>query len=159
MEKRENKCLWMLKVISCLTVILFHCPIQGLVGDAIIYALIFPIPIFLMISGYYSLRKDASFAVVWWIGNCIRYGGVFSDRHNGYESSWRIFEDRLDKDSIIWIYFQRYAMVFVRNVLGLDIAFYYIENPSWIFYFKMQYHSIACGTYLWADACNKVFRY
>lgn len=48
----------MLKGISCLTVILFHCPIQGLVGDAIIYALRFPIPIFLMISGYYSLRKD-----------------------------------------------------------------------------------------------------
>ncbi|MGN0513045.1 MAG: acyltransferase family protein [Lachnospiraceae bacterium] len=48
----------MLKGISCLTVILFHCPIQNLVGDAIIYALRFPIPIFLMISGYYSYGKE-----------------------------------------------------------------------------------------------------
>lgn len=58
MEKRENNCLWMLKGISCLIVILFHCPIHNLVGDAIIYALRFPIPIFLMITGYYSFGKD-----------------------------------------------------------------------------------------------------
>lgn len=56
MEK-ENKSLWMLKGIACIVVILFHCPISGIVGDAIIYAVRFPIPVFLMISGYYGFRK------------------------------------------------------------------------------------------------------
>lgn len=59
MLKDENKCLWMLKGIACITVILFHCPIQGFIGDGIIYALRFPIPIFLMISGYYSFSKKS----------------------------------------------------------------------------------------------------
>ena len=47
----------MLKGIACIVVILFHCPISGIVGDAIIYAVRFPIPVFLMISGYYGFRK------------------------------------------------------------------------------------------------------
>lgn len=56
MEK-DNKTLWMLKGIACIIVILFHCPIPGIVGDMIIYAVRFPIPIFLMISGYYGFKK------------------------------------------------------------------------------------------------------
>lgn len=58
MAPNENKCLWMLKGVSCILVILYHCPIPGLIGDGIIYALRFPIPIFLMISGYYSFGKE-----------------------------------------------------------------------------------------------------
>ena len=55
-RKRENDCLWMLKGISCIIVILFHCPIKGIIGDGIIYALRFPIPIFFMSTGYFMYR-------------------------------------------------------------------------------------------------------
>ncbi|MFA9465474.1 MAG: acyltransferase family protein [Velocimicrobium sp.] len=47
-----------LKGISCIIIILFHCPIPGLLGEAIIYALRFPVPIFFMITGYFSYFKD-----------------------------------------------------------------------------------------------------
>lgn len=59
MEQRkvENDCLWMLKGISSIIVILFHCRINGILGDGIIYALRFPIPIFLMSTGYYIYGK------------------------------------------------------------------------------------------------------
>lgn len=48
----------MLKGISCILVILFHCPIEGIVGDAIIYALRFPIPIFFLSTGYFLREKS-----------------------------------------------------------------------------------------------------
>lgn len=57
-EKKENDCLWMLKGISCIIVILFHCPIKGILGDGIIYALRFPIPIFFMSTGYFIYRNS-----------------------------------------------------------------------------------------------------
>lgn len=57
MNEKDNIMIWELKAISCIIVILFHCPIQGIIGDAIIYAVRFPIPIFFMISGYYSFGK------------------------------------------------------------------------------------------------------
>lgn len=55
--RKENNCLWMVKGISCILVILFHCPIKGILGDGIIYALRFPIPIFFMSTGYFIYRK------------------------------------------------------------------------------------------------------
>lgn len=45
--KEENKCLFMLKGISCIIVVLLHCPLPGKIGEGIIYALRFPVPIFL----------------------------------------------------------------------------------------------------------------
>lgn len=48
----------MLKGISCILVILFHCPIKGILGDGIIYALRFPIPIFFLSTGYYLYGKS-----------------------------------------------------------------------------------------------------
>lgn len=60
--KEENKCLFMLKGISCIIVVLFHCPLPGKIGEGIIYALRFPVPIFFMISGYYSFFKQDYFS-------------------------------------------------------------------------------------------------
>ena len=45
-KKYENDCLWMVKGVASIIVILFHCPIEGILGEGIIYALRFPIPIF-----------------------------------------------------------------------------------------------------------------
>lgn len=59
--KEENKCLFMLKGISCIIVVLLHCPLPGKIGEGIIYALRFPVPIFFMISGYYSFFKQDYF--------------------------------------------------------------------------------------------------
>lgn len=58
MDMKENKCLNFMKGISCLTVVLLHCRIPGIIGDGIIYALRFPVPMFFMISGYFCYYKD-----------------------------------------------------------------------------------------------------
>ena len=61
-----NKRNWQfdfLKGISCIFVIFLHCPFPGTVGELIIYACRFPVPIFFMITGYYCYTKDSR-----WIG-------------------------------------------------------------------------------------------
>lgn len=57
MGVKENRCLNFLKGISCLTVVLLHCPLPGIVGDCIIYAFRFPVPIFFMVSGYFCYYR------------------------------------------------------------------------------------------------------
>jgi fucose 4-O-acetylase-like acetyltransferase len=47
-----------LKGISCIVVVLLHCPLPGIVGELVIYAFRFSVPIFFMISGYYSVWKS-----------------------------------------------------------------------------------------------------
>lgn len=49
-----------LKGISCIFVIFLHCRFPGMVGDIIIYACRFPVPIFFMISGYYCYAKEST---------------------------------------------------------------------------------------------------
>ena len=63
-KKCENDCLWMIKGISSIIVILFHCPIEGILGEGIIYALRFPIPIFFMSTGYFLYRKADYFGKI-----------------------------------------------------------------------------------------------
>lgn len=55
---KENKCLQFLKGVACLSVVLLHIPLPGIVGEAIVYGLRFPVPIFFMISGYFCYFKD-----------------------------------------------------------------------------------------------------
>ena len=57
-SSKENTGLNFLKGIACLIVILLHCPIPGLLGNAIIYGLRFSVPIFFMITGYFSYNKN-----------------------------------------------------------------------------------------------------
>lgn len=52
-----------LKGISCVIVVLLHCPLPGLLGDGIIYGLRFSVPVFFMISGYFSYGREDSW--VW----------------------------------------------------------------------------------------------
>lgn len=54
----ENNSINMLKGISCLIVVLLHCPIPGVWGEAIIYGIRFSVPVFFMITGYYSYGKN-----------------------------------------------------------------------------------------------------
>lgn len=53
----ENKSLNLLKGMACLVVILLHCPLPGILGEAIVYGLRFPVPSFFMITGYFSCQK------------------------------------------------------------------------------------------------------
>ena len=46
-----------LKCISCILVVLFHYPLPGVVGEIVIYAFRFPVPIFCMITGYFAYKK------------------------------------------------------------------------------------------------------
>lgn len=47
-----------LKGISCIIVIFLHCPFYGILGDLVIYAFRFSVPLFFMITGYYACSKD-----------------------------------------------------------------------------------------------------
>ena len=61
MRERERK--WQfdfLKGISCICVVFLHCRFPGIVGDLIIYAFRFPVPVFFMITGYYSYGKESA---------------------------------------------------------------------------------------------------
>lgn len=58
MEKRKDYYVDVLKGISCVIVIFLHCPLPGIIGDGIIYGLRFSVPIFFMVSGYYSYAKS-----------------------------------------------------------------------------------------------------
>ena len=47
-----------IKGIACIVVVLLHVPIPGPIGEAIIYGCRFSVPIFFMITGYYSESKS-----------------------------------------------------------------------------------------------------
>lgn len=59
-EQRRNWQFDFLKGISCICVVFLHCRFPGVVGDLIIYAFRFPVPIFFMITGYYSYGKEGA---------------------------------------------------------------------------------------------------
>ena len=56
--KQRNWRFDYLKGIACIIVILLHVPLPGVIGDGIIYACRFSVPIFFMITGYYTEKKD-----------------------------------------------------------------------------------------------------
>ena len=64
---KENSCLNFLKGIACLTVVLQHCPIPGIIGDGIIYALRFPVPVFFMVSGYFCFYRELEWIKKAWM--------------------------------------------------------------------------------------------
>ncbi len=62
-EPRKNQYIDALKGIACIIVIFLHCPLPGLIGDGIIYGLRFSVPVFFMISGYYSFFKKEAWII------------------------------------------------------------------------------------------------
>ncbi len=54
MKKKRNNCLNFLKGISCIGVVLMHCSFPEPFGKYISYLCMFAVPIFFMISGYFS---------------------------------------------------------------------------------------------------------
>ncbi|MBR4083957.1 MAG: acyltransferase [Lachnospiraceae bacterium] len=68
MVVKKNQYIDLLKGISCIIVICLHCPFPGVVGDGIIYGLRFSVPVFFMISGYFSYSKSED-----WIIDKARY--------------------------------------------------------------------------------------
>lgn len=55
---KRNSMLDLLRFISCLFVVLIHCPLPGLLGTAIITFGRYAVPFFLMISGWYLFSYD-----------------------------------------------------------------------------------------------------
>ncbi len=47
-----------LKGMSCILVVFLHCRFEGTLGDIIIYACRFPVPVFFMITGYFCYGKN-----------------------------------------------------------------------------------------------------
>ena len=62
-ERKRNWQFDFLKGISCIFVVFLHCRFPDVIGDLIIYAFRFPVPIFFMITGYYSYGKDRTWIV------------------------------------------------------------------------------------------------
>lgn len=58
MITEKNSCIDFLKGIACIVVIFLHCPFPTWIGEAIIYGMRFSVPIFFMVSGYFSYFKD-----------------------------------------------------------------------------------------------------
>lgn len=58
MLEKRNWTFDYLKGIACIIVVFLHCPLYGKVGEAVIYGLRFPVPIFFMISGFYLEKRD-----------------------------------------------------------------------------------------------------
>ncbi len=56
--KQRNWRFDYLKGIACIIVILLHVPLPGAIGDGIIYSCRFSVPIFFMITGYYTEKRD-----------------------------------------------------------------------------------------------------
>lgn len=54
----ENKSINLLKGVACVIVVLLHCPFPGILGEIIIYGVRFSVPVFFMITGYYSYEKN-----------------------------------------------------------------------------------------------------
>ena len=55
---KRNSLLDLLRFISCLFVVLIHCPLPGFLGTAIITFGRYAVPFFLMISGYYLFSDN-----------------------------------------------------------------------------------------------------
>lgn len=58
-EGKRNWQFDFLKGVSCIFVVFLHCSFPGTLGELIIYACRFPVPIFFMITGYYCYLKDS----------------------------------------------------------------------------------------------------
>lgn len=58
MLQKKNQYVDLLKAIACIIVIFLHCPLPGFIGEGIIYGLRFSVPVFFMVSGYYSQAKS-----------------------------------------------------------------------------------------------------
>jgi hypothetical protein len=55
---KRNDLIDLLRFVSCLFVVLSHCPLPGILGTAIIAFGHYAVPFFLMISGWYSVSDD-----------------------------------------------------------------------------------------------------
>lgn len=84
----------LLKGISCIIVIFLHCTFPGILGEGIIYALRFPVPIFFMVSGYFSYYREeqwilskmkSTFKMIFWTEIFYGIWGILSNFPQTYE--------------------------------------------------------------------------
>ena len=147
--ENENKSLWMLKGIACIVVILFHCPISGIVGDAIIYAVRFPIPVFLMISGYYGFRKKNYLKYAKKTLLLIITGEVISAIV--MEVCFKLGLLKINPFQILaninWIKTIFFGSIFIRKVF------------SWVADAQILYYSIINHAYSWKNAGNEIWKH
>lgn len=57
-DTQRNSILDLFRFISCILIVLIHCPLPGFLGDAIITFGRYAVPFFLMISGWYLFSAD-----------------------------------------------------------------------------------------------------
>ena len=60
MPRQINHCMYTLKGIACIGVVIMHCGFPTAIGDMIRYFFKFAVPVFFMISGYFSWNADSS---------------------------------------------------------------------------------------------------
>lgn len=129
-----------LKAISCLTVILLHIRLPGVVGDLIIYAFRFPVPLFFMISGYYGYGRDDR----WLIKKALETLRllVFTELFYGL---WTV----LTEDPVkYWLMFTAHPIrVLVRGCL-FNNTLWYLTATVWSYLFLVLLRKV--NVYRWA---------
>lgn len=106
---KKNQYIDLLKGIACIIVIFLHCPFPGVVGDCIIYGFRFSVPIFFMISGYFSHSKSEG-----WLINKAKHILKLLIFTELFYCIWSLFQKCLVGDNSV----QR---VLVENVLSKNI--------------------------------------
>ena len=141
MEKQQRN--WRfdyLKGLSCIIVILLHCPIPGVVGEAIIYACRFSVPIFFMITGYYTESKDNRWIIC--KGRQLLVKLLIAEVLYGM---WKLFVHAVLDGKPVYDYFEN---------------FYYTKNPVIIFFCGSLFNGVFWYIYamLWAYVLVLILR-
>ena len=58
--KKRNRCLDFMKGLACIGVVFMHCSFPYPYGQVISFVFKFAVPIFFMVSGYYTYNEDCN---------------------------------------------------------------------------------------------------
>lgn len=128
----RNRCLDFLKGVCCIAVVIMHCPFPSKVINLFTYALKIAVPIFFLISGYFSYNVDREIVnkklkhkimhiLKLLIISELIYGIYFFIVEKGH------FEYSLEiiKKIFLGTFFNRYVVVFICFIMGVHRLIFY----------------------------------
>jgi len=149
-KKKYNPYVNALKGVACIIVFFLHCPLPGILGDGIIYGLRFSVPIFFLISGYYSYYKSKE-----WILKKAKYILkllLFSEIFYGvwtYIDQCVIHNQTFEK--VFVVKFQNMHLiktVFFGSVFNGTLWYLYAMFWTWIILYLLKKHNVVRKCYV-----------
>ena len=127
MEEGKNQYIDLLKGISCIIVVFLHCPFPGVLGDGIIYGLRFSVPVFFMISGYFSYSKSDKWVInkAFYILKLL----VFTELYYGI---WRIMQECILHGNKLQQVVE--ANILNKNVIQIIFCGTFFNGTLWYLY-------------------------